>query len=665
MILQPLLELQTEVNRLIIVGSRFANNDPRLQKLLPIFEKMGEKAPVFQKISGNIEALLKAPTTESAEHLKALSTLLYAVLYTQGKSIVEGEITEQSPMMNIDEVKTPLTYLELQPTIQALTTKGSGRYEVITTAFHRELIHDVRLYPYFVQGLADKNSDISEFIKEYIMPAVGILLIPFLLQDLTLDDVKINAERISALITLNYDFPDALIQSIVNSRKTHLQIALLPLLIQQSHYSELLVKLSQHKNKPLKIAMIKTIAKSQNTEIWQILVTEFKNAKNISFDRVLTDLVMYLSISPTLHGYDNQLSSAIISRMNDCMAIEPDNLSDDRLEDMKTRISVITQMLKIFINKTNENITEKLLSFNEFLQSLRTTILNNQHKYSQQPIKIISHTIDFFQVITGTYYGSLRLEESDPKFPVYINSINILDVDDKKYLINEMMSYKVPVYYTYHMAQHIMQDQDLPICIDRLRGLVKTVIRSPYENNVIPGSAIYNQWYYAIMDENYADIRWLDFFHSYCAQESFLDALNVDLQSFNTSYEHEQACKTAQTILATYAGFGTRDLDKINLLIKFVNTLPYERLGVIMKYLEESIGNAAHPIILKKIEAEMHRFTDPDSPILKHMNNMKREIAERKKSKDGLYLSDLYHKQIDKGLFSKIATSIRKLSSKI
>ena len=131
MLLQPLSDLREEINRLMIAGSRFANNDPRLQKLLPIFEKMGEKAPVFQKISGHIEALLKAPTTESAEHLTALSTLLYAVLYTQGKSNVEGDITDQVPMMNIDAVKTPLTYLELQSTIEALTTTGSGRYEII------------------------------------------------------------------------------------------------------------------------------------------------------------------------------------------------------------------------------------------------------------------------------------------------------------------------------------------------------------------------------------------------------------------------------------------------------------------------------------------------------------------------------------------------------
>lgn len=661
MILQYLLELQAETNRLIIAGSRFAKDDQQLQNLLPKFQKLGKASPIFLKIANQIETLLNAPQQDNAHHLMALSVLLSAVQATQTQSTMDGEITEPSPIIDLDEIYLQYSYEELQPMITALTTKGSGRYDIIK----KRPFQDIRLYPYFVQGLADKNSDISEFIKEHIVPAVGAPLIPFLLQDLTLDDVKINAERISALITLNYDFPDELIQSIVNSRKTHLQIALLPLLIQQSHYSELLVKLSQHKNKPLKIAMIKTIAKSQNTEIWQILVTEFKNAKNISFDRVLTDLVMYLSISPTLHGYDNQLSSAIISRMNDCMAIEPDNLSDDRLEDMSIRIGVITEMLKIFINKTNENITEKLLSFNEFLQNLRTTIFNNHHEYSHQPVKSISHRIDFLQVIAGAYYGSLHLKESDPKFPVYINSINILDANDKKYLIDKMMSYEVPVYYTYHMAQHIMLDQDLPICIDRLIGLVKTIMRSPYHNNVIPDSAIYNQWYYAIMNENYADIRWLGFFHSYCAQESFLDTLNVDLKSFNTSYEHKQACKAAQKILAIYVGFGTRDLDKINLLIKFVNTLPYERLGAIMQYLEESIGNAAHPIILKKINAEMSRFTDPDSPILKHMNDMKQEMAERKKSKDGQYLNDLYHKQIDKGLFSKISTSIRKLSSKI
>ena len=50
-IMKPLYDLQQELNRLFIAGSKFAKNDPRLQKHVPILKKLGEKAPVFNKLA--------------------------------------------------------------------------------------------------------------------------------------------------------------------------------------------------------------------------------------------------------------------------------------------------------------------------------------------------------------------------------------------------------------------------------------------------------------------------------------------------------------------------------------------------------------------------------------------------------------------------------------
>ena len=43
--MKPLYDLQQELNRLFIAGSKFAKNDPRLQKHIPILKKLGEKLP--------------------------------------------------------------------------------------------------------------------------------------------------------------------------------------------------------------------------------------------------------------------------------------------------------------------------------------------------------------------------------------------------------------------------------------------------------------------------------------------------------------------------------------------------------------------------------------------------------------------------------------------
>ena len=81
--MKPLYDLQQELNRLFIAGSKFAKNDPRLQKHVPILKKLGEKAPVFNKLAQEVEALLQLESTQAAAKLLGVSTLLYSVLYNK------------------------------------------------------------------------------------------------------------------------------------------------------------------------------------------------------------------------------------------------------------------------------------------------------------------------------------------------------------------------------------------------------------------------------------------------------------------------------------------------------------------------------------------------------------------------------------------------------
>ncbi|MDR0196445.1 MAG: hypothetical protein LBI73_15100 [Myroides sp.] len=57
-----LVDLQQEVNRLYIAGSKFAPNAPRLKKLVPTLDAMAQKAPVFKKLSENVTALIESNT---------------------------------------------------------------------------------------------------------------------------------------------------------------------------------------------------------------------------------------------------------------------------------------------------------------------------------------------------------------------------------------------------------------------------------------------------------------------------------------------------------------------------------------------------------------------------------------------------------------------------
>src|SRR4029077_8293468 len=87
-------ESAKEVRRLSIAGSNLAVGDFRLKKLVPPLEKAGAKVPVLAKVAKAINDLVNGKEAESAANLLSLSTLINAILYTQGQTGAEGDHSE-------------------------------------------------------------------------------------------------------------------------------------------------------------------------------------------------------------------------------------------------------------------------------------------------------------------------------------------------------------------------------------------------------------------------------------------------------------------------------------------------------------------------------------------------------------------------------------------
>ena len=209
--MKPLYELQQELNRLFIAGSKFAKNDPRLQKHIPILKKLGEKAPVFNKLAQDVEELLQLDAQQSAEKLLSLSTLLYSVLYTQGTTTEEGvAVADQVPNVALADVNTQYSYLQLKPVLQALTQSNSGRLEIVKDAYERGIFKDSRTFGYLSFALADKYSELADYIMEVVIPASGKAMLPFLVADFKLEDKVENVRRLRLLYKLGYAEVDAL-----------------------------------------------------------------------------------------------------------------------------------------------------------------------------------------------------------------------------------------------------------------------------------------------------------------------------------------------------------------------------------------------------------------------------------------------------------------------
>ena len=262
--MKPLYDLQQELNRLFIAGSKFAKNDPRLQKHVPILKKLGEKAPVFNKLAQEVESLLQVESTQAAEKLVNVATLLYSVLYTQGVTVeAEAEKSEQVPTIALADVNTTYSYLQLKPVLQALTESKSGRLEVLKDAFERKLFDDSRTYGYLSYALADKYTELADYVEETIIPTCGKAMLPFLLSDFRLEDKTEHVRRLRLLHQLGYEGIDALIDKIFAENLPNLQAEAVIILSDKKDEKteDFIISLASDKNKVVRGAAYKALAK--------------------------------------------------------------------------------------------------------------------------------------------------------------------------------------------------------------------------------------------------------------------------------------------------------------------------------------------------------------------------------------------------------------------
>ncbi|WP_316568255.1 hypothetical protein [Neobacillus sp. YIM B06451] len=176
MSIQALYELQEETKRLAIAGSSLAIGDPRVKAIIPVLKKLGERAPVFRRLSEMAETLI-TDEQNSAANLLELSGLLTSVLSTMGTTGKDGELAQSEGGI---ELPTDLSWLELQPVIHALESKGYGRTEIIQEAVKSGKFRDLRLVMPFIKGLEDSYPEIGVFIAEKVLPRFGREILPYI-----------------------------------------------------------------------------------------------------------------------------------------------------------------------------------------------------------------------------------------------------------------------------------------------------------------------------------------------------------------------------------------------------------------------------------------------------------------------------------------------------
>lgn len=270
-----LQELQQEVRRLYIAGSELSAGDFRLKRLLPRFEQLGEKAPVFGKLAEGITKVIaeKKPEEGGAEALQDLQLLLGSVLRTQGQTAPAGEEREWpgSPA----GLQTDQSYRRVSEVQTALSTTGSGRYEVVIEAFPAGVFADLRLLPYVIKALGDPYVEIAEYVAEKILPSYGPQILPFLIGSFDRNGGKSEYRKLQVIGRLGGETVLDFVYAAAESGSDEIRALAIELLAGRETYLESLLTWSRDKKKTVREAAYLSLAQGGSPQAEERLAEAF------------------------------------------------------------------------------------------------------------------------------------------------------------------------------------------------------------------------------------------------------------------------------------------------------------------------------------------------------------------------------------------------------
>ncbi len=225
MSIAALQELQTELRRVAIAGSALAKDDFRLKKLEEPLRASAKKAPVFGKVADQIEALTTASADASPVALMDLATLTQSILATQGKTEVDGPGFEPLEPIETGLRSRQVPAKVLRPIIEALTTSGSGRLEVIRSAIVGGHFEDLRLVGPAINALADPYPEIVDLVTKRVLPRYGEMIAPAIESQIDLGGGIADGRRLRVLGDLSGTHRRALYERALESESKEIRAA--------------------------------------------------------------------------------------------------------------------------------------------------------------------------------------------------------------------------------------------------------------------------------------------------------------------------------------------------------------------------------------------------------------------------------------------------------
>jgi hypothetical protein len=268
-------ESAKEVRRLAIAGSPLAVGDFRLKKLIAPLEQAGAKAPVFAQVAKAIGDLVNGKEADSSAQLLQLSTLLNAILYTQGQTTAEADYRELEVFATSCS-STRTTARVLKPLIEALTNSGGGRFEVVKAAFERGSFNDLRLIDPAIKALDDNYPELADLVAEKILPAFGPGIVPRLKEKLDLKGKRVDGRRLKLMHQVDPAGTLELCKTALEGGSPDVKVSAIECLGQHEECLPLVQEQVESKNKALRAAALEALAAYDRPDIAKIFTDLIK-----------------------------------------------------------------------------------------------------------------------------------------------------------------------------------------------------------------------------------------------------------------------------------------------------------------------------------------------------------------------------------------------------
>ncbi len=256
-----LTQVYDEMRRLAIAGSVTAGGDFRLKKLIPSLEQAGAKAPVFAKVAQAVKTLVEG--TEQTRPRPCSNCARWSTRSSTHKArpgsagdLAEIETNDLGPQTS--QVSASV----LKPLLEALTTTGSGRLEIIKDSFERGAFRDLRLVKPALDAIDDTYAEIGDFVAKNVLPLYGKAILPDLKSRFDLKSGKGgHLRRLALMHQLDPPGTREIVKQALEDGSKEIKIAAIECLGDSPEDLAFLLEQSSAKNKDVRRAALKALAK--------------------------------------------------------------------------------------------------------------------------------------------------------------------------------------------------------------------------------------------------------------------------------------------------------------------------------------------------------------------------------------------------------------------